>query len=109
MTIKEIEASQLNYWLTSDVPIKPIIIDVREPWEHEIAKIEQAELIPMNSIPQKLETLERTQPYVLFCHHGLRSMQVALYLEKNGFTDVSNLLGGIEAWRQKIDPSISSY
>ena len=109
MSVKEISARQLKGWLTGDVSIKPILIDVRESWEHDIAKIENAELIPMGNIPLKLDSLNPEKPYVIFCHHGLRSMKVALFLKQNGFSEVFNLLGGIEAWRQQVDDSISSY
>ena len=106
---RELSAIDLNNWLTGDTKIKPILIDVRESWEYEIAKIEGAKLISMAHIPSQIDSLINDQPYVIFCHHGIRSMKISLFLSQNGFSQVFNLTGGIEQWRRQIDSSIPFY
>ena len=73
------------------------------------AKINDAELIPMGHIPLKINSLINEAPYVIFCHPGVRSMKVALFLIQNVFSQVFNLSGGIEEWRHQVDGSVSSY
>lgn len=85
------------------------IIDVREPWEHAICHLPGARLVPMDSLPQRLAELDPGCPTVVVCHHGVRSYQVALWLERSGFTDVVNLSGGIDAWARDVDPSMDTY
>lgn len=87
----------------------PLLLDVREPWEYDIARIPGARLIPMSQIDAALDTLDAEQEIVVICHHGRRSQQVAQYLEANGFSQVANLSGGIEAWSLEIDPSLPQY
>lgn len=85
------------------------IIDVREPWEHGLCALLGARLMPMQGLPQRLPELDPTRPTVVLCHHGMRSYQVAVWLERNGFTDVANLSGGIDAWAREIDPGMAQY
>jgi adenylyltransferase/sulfurtransferase len=86
----------------------PCVLDVREPWEHKIARI-GGQLIPMNEIPQRLSELDREREIVVHCHHGIRSQRVAEFLQQSGFTRVSNLSGGIDAWSLQIDPTVPKY
>jgi rhodanese-related sulfurtransferase len=86
------------------------LIDVREPHEHTLAHIEGAELLPLSQAQEWIETLPRDQELVFFCHLGSRSQQVASYLaNQRGYTNVANMLGGIEDWSRRIDPSIPRY
>lgn len=85
------------------------LLDVREPFEHEIARIAGAELIPMRQIPENLATLPRDKHLLIHCHHGGRSLRVTEYLRAHGFTRVSNVAGGIHAWSERIDASIARY
>jgi rhodanese-related sulfurtransferase len=86
------------------------LIDVREPHEHAIAHIEGAELLPLSRADAWLETLPRDEEIVFFCHVGGRSAQVAGYLaNQQGFTQVANMLGGIDDWSARIDPSVPRY
>ena len=86
------------------------LIDVREPDEHALAQIEGAELLPLSQAQEWIETLPRDQELVFFCHVGGRSQQVAGFLaQQRGFTNVANMLGGIEDWSLRIDPSIPRY
>jgi rhodanese-related sulfurtransferase len=87
----------------------PQLLDVREPWEFGICRIDGAELIPMRQIPSSLARLDRERPVVVICHHGIRSRQVALYLEQQGFKQVYNLTGGVAQWAQDVDPSMPVY
>jgi rhodanese-related sulfurtransferase len=91
----------------------PILLDVREPWEFLLARIERpgAELrhIPMGAVPPRLAELPRTQPIVCICHHGVRSAQVVAFLLQQGWHEVYNLAGGIDAWSTQVDPSVPRY
>jgi sulfur-carrier protein adenylyltransferase/sulfurtransferase len=85
------------------------LIDVREPFEYEIARIEGAKLIPLGEITERLDELEREQPVVVHCHSGKRSAQAVRLLQKSGFANVYNLEGGIDAWSDQIDPEVPKY
>jgi len=86
-----------------------LLLDVREPWEFDICHIENSVLIPMGTIPNKLDELNKAQEIVVICHHGVRSRQTAMFLEHNGFSNIINLTGGIDAWAQEIDNTMSKY
>jgi rhodanese-related sulfurtransferase len=85
------------------------LLDVREPWEHELCHIAGDMHIPMGQIPGRLAEIPRDRPLVVVCHHGMRSRQVAEFLLAHGFTDVSNLDGGIDAWARSVDPALARY
>ena len=85
------------------------LLDCREPMEVEIASIAGAVNIPMSQIPARLEELDPEGEIVVFCHTGIRSQEVAGFLEEQSFTQVHNMLGGIEAWSVEIDPRVPRY
>lgn len=85
------------------------LIDVREPFEHEIARIDGAKLIPMGDIMDRLEELSPNERTIVLCKSGARSAQVVGFLQRSGFSDVWNLDGGILAWSEEIDPSVPTY
>src|SRR6266702_813812 len=85
------------------------LIDVREPFEYEIARIDGAKLIPLAEIAERTEELQREQPIVVHCHSGTRSAQAVRLLQQRGFSNVYNLEGGIDAWSDQIDPSVPKY
>jgi adenylyltransferase/sulfurtransferase len=85
-----------------------LVLDVREPYEYQIANI-GARLIPMNDVPRRLDEIDRNREIVVHCQIGGRSQRVAEYLKKNGYERVSNLAGGIRAWSEQIDPSVPKY
>lgn len=87
----------------------PLLLDVRESWEFDICRITGSELIPMGQIASRLIELEPSQETVLICHHGVRSRQVAQYLETQGFENLINLSGGVDAWAHDIDVNMSTY
>ena len=85
------------------------LIDVREQWEYNTAKIENSELMPLSEFNDHFSKLNPDDNLIIVCHHGNRSMTVSSYLVQNGFKNVSNLEGGIDAWAQEIDPEIPLY
>jgi len=85
------------------------LLDVREPWEINLASIEGALCIPMHQIPENLEQLDSKQSIYVICHHGGRSMQVAQFLVRHGFDQVFNISGGIHAWSTSIDTNVATY
>ncbi len=88
-----------------------LLLDCREPDEHKTCRIEGAKLIPMRSIPERLEELEswKDQALVVHCHHGSRSLRVVQFLRENGFPQAQNMAGGIDAWSQEIDEAVPRY
>lgn len=88
---------------------KVVLLDVRQPEELEIARIEGAINIPLNELSARLGELDKARPTVAFCHHGVRSEMAIRQLERNGFADFAHLNGGIDAWSQEIDPSVPRY
>jgi rhodanese-related sulfurtransferase len=106
--MRAITAAQLAQLLReTDEP--PVVLDVREPWELAVASLPEAVAIPMQSIPGALDRLDPQRTTVCVCHHGARSLQVALFLEHHGFRDVVNLTGGIHAWSEQVDSSVPTY
>ena len=85
------------------------ILDVREPEEVAIAAFPRATHVPMGDIPSRLTELDPDAQWVVVCHHGIRSAQVAMYLARMGFERISNLSGGIDAWSLEVDPSTPRY
>jgi rhodanese-related sulfurtransferase len=107
--MERITAGELAAWLADERREKPLLLDVREPWEHEKARIEGAMLIPMREVPSRIGQMDEGKEVVAICHHGGRSMQVAMFLEKQGFKRVHNLEGGIDAWSRTVDPAVPLY
>lgn len=87
----------------------PLLLDVREPWEFRYCHIENSKLVPMGEILNVLNELDPAQETVVICHHGIRSRQVAYFLEREGFSRVINLEGGVEAWARQVDPAMKRY
>lgn len=92
-----------------DSPRPPLVLDVRENWEREAARLAGTLDIPMAQVPQRLADLPRDRQIVVMCHGGVRSQQVAGFLAQSGFSQVANLTGGIHAWACEVDPSIGTY
>ncbi|MBZ0200861.1 MAG: hypothetical protein K8H86_13405 [Ignavibacteriaceae bacterium] len=85
------------------------LIDVRESWEFEIARVEGSELMPMSNFYRHMQALRQDENLLIICHHGVRSLSICALLIDNNFKNVINLEGGIEAWSQQVDPSIPLY
>ena len=103
----EIDVERLKAWLDEGHEVD--LVDVREPYEHAICRIEGATLVPMRQIPQRLDELDREALTVVHCHHGPRSAQVVSFLRQQGFDRATNLGGGIDAWSLRIDPAVPRY
>lgn len=86
-----------------------LLVDVREPWEYQTCRIEGAMLIPMRTIPANLQQLDVDEDVICYCHHGLRSLDVAAWLRAQGVATARSLAGGIDRWSLEIDPSVARY
>lgn len=107
--MRHVSAPQLASWLADTGLPAPLLLDVREKWEFDTCHIAGSQHMPMNTVPQRLGELDPDKDIVCVCHHGVRSMQVAAYLERNGFGKVTNLSGGIDAWANQVDTSMPQY
>ncbi len=86
------------------------LIDVREPSEFQIARIEGAKLIPMGDVPSRAhQELDPDERIVVFCHHGVRSMNVVNWLRQQGFEKAQSMSGGIDRWARVVDPKVPTY
>jgi rhodanese-related sulfurtransferase len=85
------------------------VIDVREPMEVGIASLAGAVSIPLSTLPERIGEIDRDNPVVVLCHHGIRSASACAWLVREGFTDVANLSGGIDAWSTDVDPAVPRY
>lgn len=106
--VQQITARQLDALLRSDVPA-PQLLDVRESWEVGVCRLTGSTHIPMRQVPAALAALDAERPIVVICHHGIRSQQVALFLDQRGFRQVINLQGGIDAWAREVDADMATY
>lgn len=91
---------------------KLALIDVREPGEFQIARIAGAELVPMRTVPAELSRLDaqaEQAPLIVFCHHGVRSLNVVHWLREQGVDACQSMAGGIDRWSLEIDPSVPRY
>ncbi|MEK6566073.1 MAG: rhodanese-like domain-containing protein [Bacteroidota bacterium] len=106
MNAMEISVEELKQKLDSGE--KPFLLDVREPVEYQIANIGGL-LIPLRQVPQRVNELDANQEIIVYCHSGSRSGRAVSYLHDQGFKNVKNLVGGIEAWSRRIDPKVPRY
>ncbi|HYD82245.1 MAG TPA: rhodanese-like domain-containing protein [Paucimonas sp.] len=104
-----ITAPELASWIADDSRAKPVLLDVREPWEFEICHIDGAVAMPMDTVPARYAELDETAAIVCICHHGVRSAQVAAFLDDRGFSEVANLAGGVHAWALQVDSRMPTY
>jgi rhodanese-related sulfurtransferase len=116
--MQQISTRQLADWLAaSDSPLdeavasrpKPLLLDVREAWEYELCHLAGSLSMPMRTVPARLDELDASADVVVICHHGARSMQVAMFLAHNGFSSLYNLAGGVNAWAHDVDPAMRKY
>jgi rhodanese-related sulfurtransferase len=105
----QITPQSLQLWLADGKRKPPVLLDVREPWEFQTCRIEGSTLAPMNTIPARVPQLDPATETVVICHHGMRSLQVALFLERNGFSNLYNLQGGVNAWADQVEPAMPRY
>jgi rhodanese-related sulfurtransferase len=107
--MQQLSVTELKAWLDDPARAKPVLLDVREPWEFQIAHVEGSTHVPMRAVPAKVGELEADADTVVICHHGGRSMQVAMFLERAGFGRVYNLSGGVDAWARQVDRAMPTY
>lgn len=106
-TPREFTVKELDSVLRSPKPI--FVLDVRQAWEVEIAPLKGALNICLEDLPSQLDQLPpQSDPFVVICHHGVRSLKVALWLRQQGYRAI-NLKGGINAWSEEIDPTVPKY
>ncbi len=87
------------------------LLDVRQPWEHERARLPEGVLIPLNELPARIAEIQ-SEPgtlTIVYCHHGVRSLSAAAYLLRLGHVNVRSLAGGIDAWSCEVDPAVPRY
>ena len=104
--MKEIDVAELKKRLDKNASLT--LLDVREPRQDQVAKIDPNVHIPMGALPVRHEEIDKEKPIVVICHTGVRSAHVCQYLEPLGY-DVTNLAGGIDAWSILVDPSVPQY
>ena len=105
--LPEISPQELKQKLDKQESV--LLLDVREQSEYNIVHLENARLIPINTLPHHVDSLLSDQEIVVYCHHGTRSLYAVAYLQQNGFTDAKNLTGGIDQWAAEIDPNLPRY
>ena len=104
--MKEITPTELQVLMASGNP--PLLVDVREPVEARIAQIEGSLLIPMGSLPQRLQEIPKDRQVALYCHAGIRSAYAAEWLSRQGY-DALSLAGGIDRWAIEVEPAMRRY
>jgi rhodanese-related sulfurtransferase len=107
--MQRIGVEALHAWLEDAGRVSPGILDVREAWETALCSLPDAVLLPLSQGVGALEQLPQDREWVVVCHHGMRSFQVAMIMERSGFPRVYNLEGGIDAWARSVDPSMARY
>ena len=114
----EISAAELKQLLNSETLTTTnssqqpsfVLLDVREPWEYEAARIAGSMLMPMGDVPSRaFQELDPEVRIVALCHHGVRSLNVAVWLRNQGFENAQSMRGGIDAWSREIDPAVPRY
>jgi len=106
--MRELSALELQAHL-ENCETQPLLLDVRQPWEVDVCKIENSVLIPMSQIPAKIDSLDAEREIVVICHHGIRSRSVGRYLEHAGFSNIINLSGGVDQWAKTVDQQMATY
>jgi len=103
----EIDVDELAQWRRDQRA--HVVLDVREPWETALCRIEGSVIVPLAALPAAADELPRDKPIVVVCHHGTRSLQGAVWLRRNGLEDAVSLAGGIDAWAQRIELEMAKY
>ena len=111
--IDQVRPSDLAAWFAQNADATPVLLDVREPWELQTASVAPQGFtllaVPMNEVPGRLAELDEGQRIACLCHHGARSQRVAAFLSQNGFAEVANVAGGIDAWSAQHDAAVPRY
>ena len=111
--IDQVSPAQWSAWKDADGATPALLLDVREDWEIQTASVQaqgfELRHIPMGQLVARLSELDPNRPIACLCHHGSRSMQVAAFLSSQGFTQLANIAGGINAWSSQVDPTVPTY
>jgi rhodanese-related sulfurtransferase len=107
--MQRLTPAELATWLSRTDTTRPVLLDVREDWEYALCHIDDSVHVPMHVVPERIAEWEEGAPIVAICHHGVRSLQVASFLEQSGFQQVYNLSGGVDAWAKTVDPAMPTY
>jgi rhodanese-related sulfurtransferase len=104
----EISPMEVRRLMDSGAPVR--LIDVREPAEYDICRVEGARLIPMRSVPDHLNEFDGSaSEIVVYCHHGVRSLSVIDWLRRQGVENCRSMAGGIDLWSLQVDPAVPRY
>ena len=111
--IDQVRPADLAAWFAQAPDAAPVLLDVREPWEVQTARVAPEGVtvlsIPMNTLPARLAELDPSRRIACLCHHGGRSQHVAMFLAQQGYEQVANVAGGIDAWAAMVDPTLPRY
>jgi len=107
--INQLTPPQLAAWRADASRAAPLVVDVREPWELDVCRIDGALAVPLAELPRRAHELPRDRDLVLVCHHGSRSLHAAAWLARAGWPRVHNLTGGVAAWADQVDPAMARY
>jgi rhodanese-related sulfurtransferase len=105
----QLSPRQLADWLADPQRPGPLLLDIREGWEVNLCRLDGSRHLPMQAVPARMDSLPKDEAIVVYCHHGVRSMRVAAYLDHHGFRSVYNLQGGIAAWADEVDREMARY
>jgi rhodanese-related sulfurtransferase len=86
-----------------------VLVDVRAPWERDVAAIQPSRHVPMGDVPARVQELDPEDHIIVYCHHGVRSMNVTAWLRQQGFEKVQSMRGGIDRWSKTVDPKVPLY
>ncbi len=107
--MQQLSPQQLADWLADRSRPRPVLLDVREPWEVEICSLPDSLHIPVDKVPGRKDELDPAADTVVVCHHGARSFQVGVLLEAAGFRSVFNLSGGLDGWARQVARGMPQY
>lgn len=107
--IPQLAPAELARWRADSERAAPVVLDVREPWELAICRIDGALGIPLGQLARRVDELLGDKPIVCVCHHGARSQHAAMLLRNAGLSDVYNLRGGVAAWADEVDRAMPRY
>lgn len=107
--MNDLEITPTNVKARLDRGDKLVLIDVREPWEYQLCRIERAKLIPLGTLAASLQMLPDVDEVICYCHHGMRSLDAAAWLRVQGIEKAKSLAGGIERWSIDVDPKVPRY
>jgi rhodanese-related sulfurtransferase len=107
--IRQVSVRELSALLAANEPV--YLLDVRQPWEHELAALPNSMLIPLDQLQNRADEMQAPDNavVVVYCHHGIRSQSGAAILQRLGFDNVASLAGGIDAWSLHVDPKVPRY